>query len=81
MWNINTCNFEDGQANVCLNVDDFPHQAASKNYKVIFNVSLQVNGVTDSCHLYLQVDNVTVSQGEVRAQACPYSMICKNLCL
>lgn len=64
MWNMSACDFENGQANVSLNIDDVFHAfaAADENYTVVFNILLQVDGIVDPCFLYLEVDNVTVSQ-------------------
>jgi len=79
MWNMSTCDFENGQANVSLNVDVFPDSAATdENYTVAFNISLQVDGVDDYCYLCLEVDNVTISQGETIA---PAITVYINLCL
>jgi len=66
MWNNGTCDFENGRANVSLNVSDFPDSAVlGESYTVDFIISIQVDGVVDLCYLYLEVDNVTVSQGEL----------------
>ena len=70
MWNNGTCNFENGRANVSLNVSDFPDSAVlGETYTVDFIISIQVDGVVDVCFLYLEVDNVTVSQGELNSLA------------
>ena len=80
MWNMSTCDFENGQANVSLNADDFPDPgSADGNYTVVFNISLQVDGLIDFCYLNLEVDNVTVSQGELIAPTNLINTSVKNI--
>ena len=64
VFNTRTCDFENGQALLNLDVDLFPGPKAGENYTVYFTISFHFYGI-DLCYLQLEVDNITVSeQGE-----------------
>ena len=65
MWDKSSCDFENGQAEISVGIDDFPEPTAGENYTVIFNISFNFDGVVDLCHLELEVPNIMISdQGE-----------------
>lgn len=77
MWNMNACNFENGQAQVNLNTEIFSDTTPAEQYTVTFNISLQVHGLANHCHLLLEVDNVTVSvnPGELRIKYLQHRLV------
>ena len=65
-----TCDIESSQAQIILDVNDFPKSTAGESYNVVFKIPLHLNGIFDHevCYLYLQVDNVMLSnQGKQKA--------------
>ena len=66
MWDKSSCDFENGQAEISVGIDNFTESTARENYTVIFDISLNFDGATDLCYLQLEVGNITVSdQGEL----------------
>ena len=65
MWDRSSCDFKNGQAQISVGIDNFPESTAGENYTVIFNISLNFDGVTDLCYLQLEVSNITVTEGEL----------------
>ena len=66
LWNM-TGDIVTSQAEVILNVNNFPESTAGGSYNVVFNIPLCLNGIFDHevCYLNLAVDNVMLSYQEV----------------
>ena len=64
IWNMTSCNFNNGQAQIDVDVNKFPGTKAGENYTVVFNISFHFDGVADVCYLQLEVDNVVLNKGE-----------------
>ena len=58
------CDFENRRAQINVHVDSFPGPTAGENYTVVFNISFYFDGIVDHCYYQLEVDNITVNQGE-----------------
>ena len=58
------CNFNNGQAQIDVDVNKFPGTKAGENYTVVFSISFHFDGVADVCYLQLEVDNVVLNKGE-----------------
>ena len=63
MWGM-MCDFENGRAQMNLDIESFPGPTTTENYTVVFNISFYFDGIIDPCYLQLEVDNVTVNKGE-----------------
>ena len=56
-WNSTSCNFENGEALINLDVNYFH---GGENYTVIFSIPFHFDGVVDLCYLLLEVDDVQI---------------------